>query len=63
MDAFNKLLASMTATPNLDKLHKWASNVKLDESFVEEERKFAAKHDAYWEARAADRDEGEEVAA
>lgn len=63
MDEFNALLQRMMATPALEKLSAWASNVKLDEEFVEDERKFQAKQDAYWEARAADRDDGDEVEA
>lgn len=63
MDEFNALLKRMTATPALDKLTAWASNVKLDEEFIEDERKLQAKQDAYWEARAADRDGDDEVTA
>lgn len=60
---FQSLMNRMMATPSLDKLSKWASNVKLGEEFIEDERRFEAKTDAYWEARAADRDDDEEVAA
>lgn len=62
-EGFQGLLNRMMQTPTLDKLHALASNFKLSEEFIEDERRFEAKHDAYWAARAADSDDGEEVAA
>lgn len=63
VDPLQALLTRMTATPSLDKLHAWASNVKLDDEFVEDERRFEAKQDAYWAARAEDEGDGEEEVA
>lgn len=56
-------------TPHFDKLREFAkqwktfSNTVLSEEFIEQERHYEAKTDAYWEARARDEDDGEEVAA
>lgn len=66
MDAFNKLLASITATPTLDKLERFAADWRAVEAEerAKAERKFEAQQDDYWAARAADEDDGaEEVAA
>lgn len=62
MDAFNALMQRMTATPTLDKLERFAADWRAAEAeeAAKAERKFEAKQDAYWAARAADEDEGAE---
>lgn len=66
-DLMQALLNGMTATPTLDKLYAWARSVKLDDEFIEDERRFEAQAEAVAEARRADREAldgpDEEVAA
>ena len=66
MDQFNALLTRMTATPALDKLSKFTADWKAIEAQeradeeAERDRRLMDASDEIW---AADRDDGEEVAA
>ena len=64
-EGFQGLLNRMMATPTLNKLEAFAADWRAleaeEQAHVERQRE--ALSDAYWEARAANRDEGDEVAA
>jgi hypothetical protein len=47
---------SSPPTPHFDKLREFAKQWRIEEE-LHAERKFRAQQDAYWEARAADREE------